>query len=442
MGDQLDLSLSVQSCIEKELELQQLSLQELAHRTSINRGILSACFTRNPPKTLSIKQLDMITRGLHKEEGWLYDLYAKECFTGKVHWKQLKPFLLRCVDLQRVDIIDTSLSLLMESLVYIPDVFSLAESLYSEGKWRESAPFYRCVCENEIKQHSIRMAISQYRLFRTRLSSDLKENHEAAIQFAPYRQRLPENIQLDALLQLANVHFTLQNWEEVISYANELQNLVEGILKQKNKSIRKNRHDEPFITDRHFVVYYGQAYLLQGNAYEWMGEYERSIQFIPYYEDLSWFENLDYIGQLEVDKFRSFAEGNRMNLNVLMGNFNVLERYISYLDRHSNEWLPTFLTILMAANQHGQNIDWVIEHYEQNLKVVLIDYSSINHGYYAEAFSLQRAAKLCYQMAIYYLNKDQVEECTMWFLQATKYSVRSNDQAVTFQFLMELVGNK
>jgi tetratricopeptide (TPR) repeat protein len=281
MGGQLGLSLSLQSCIEKELELQQLSLQELAHRTGVNRGILSTFFTSNPPKALSIKQLDMIIKGLQKQEGWLYDLYAKECFSEKVHWKQLKPFLLRCVDLNRNDLIENILSLLMESLVHIPDVFALAESLYSEGKWRESLPFYRCVCENEIKQHSIRMAMSQYRFFRTRLGSDLKENHEAAIQFAPYRQRLPENVQLDALLQLANVHFTLQNWEEVISYANELQNLVGVILKQKNISTRKSKNTELLITDRHLVFYYGQAYLLQGNAYEWMGKYEKSMQFIP-----------------------------------------------------------------------------------------------------------------------------------------------------------------
>lgn len=433
MGGQLGLSLSLHSCIEEELELQQLSLQELANRTGINRGVLSACFTRNPPKALSIKQLDMITRCLHKEEGWLYDLYAKECFSEKVHWKQLKPFLLRCVDLNRYDLIDNILSLLMESLVHIPDVFALAESLYSEGKWRESLPFYRCVCENEIKQHSIRMAMSQYRLFRTRLGSDLKENHEAAIQFAPYRQRLPENVQLDALLQLANVHFTLQNWEEVISYANELQNLIEVILKQKNKSVRKSKNTEPFITDRHLVFYYGQAYLLQGNAYEWMGQYEKSIQFITYYEDLGWFEDLGYIGKIEVDKFKRFAQANRLNLTILMGDFNCLNQYVLFLDQHPTEWLPSFLTIITASNQFEKNIDQEIKHFQKQLDNILNYNSDINNGYYEETFSLKRRAKLCYQLAVYYYRKKQVEVGVSWLLQAFKLSIGSHDQALTLQ---------
>jgi tetratricopeptide (TPR) repeat protein len=433
MGGQLGLSLSLHSSIEEELELQQLSLQELANRTGINRGVLSACFTRNPPKALSIKQLDMITSGLHKEEGWLYDVYAKECFSEKVHWKQLKPFLLRCVDISRYDLIENILNSLMESLVHIPDVFALAESLYSEGKWRESLPFYRCVCENEIKQHSIRMAMSQYRFFRTRLGSDLKENHEAAIQFTPYRQRLPENVQLDALLQLANVHFTLQNWEEVISYANELQNLVEVILKQKNISTRKSKNAELLITDRHLVFYYGQAYLLQGNAYEWMGQYEKSMQFIPYYEDLSWFEDLGYIGQIEVGKFRSFAEGNQLNLNILIGNFEYLTQYLLYIEQHQNEWLPSLLTIVTAANQYDKNINEVISAFNKDLENVLNYNNNLNHGYYEKTFSLQRAAKLCYQLAIYYYRRGQIELGVQWLLQAFNFSICSHDQTLTLQ---------
>lgn len=433
MGHQIDVSLSLSTLIEQELDMQNLSLQELAKLTGINRGVLSACFTRIPPKSLSIKQLDTITKELGKQEDWLYDLYLEECFSEKVHWKQLKPFLLRCVDLNRNDLIDKMLSHLMESPLHIQDVFVLAESLYSEGKWKESLPFYRCVCENEIKQHSIRMAISQYRLFRTRIGTDLKENHEAAIQFSAFRQRLPENFQLDALLQLANVHFTLQNWEEVIGYANELQVLTDIILHQRNNQQRKNKKAEPFITERHFVFYYGQAYLLQGNALEWMGEYEKSLAFIQGYEDLSGFQDLGYIGQIEVTKFKRFAEANLLNVNMLMGNFNFLNQFILFLDQYPNEWLPCFLTIVMAANQYEQNIDEAIDHYDQHLKKILHDYNNINHGHYQQTFSLQRAAKLCYQMAIYYYRENVIEDGVKWLLQAFRYSIRSNDQVLTLQ---------
>jgi hypothetical protein len=433
MGHQIEVSLSLCTVIEQELHIQKLSLQHLSQITGINRGILSACFTRIPPKSLSIKQIDNITAGLGKQEDWLYEMYLDECFSEKVHWKQLKPFLLRCIGLNRYDLIDKILSNLMESQAHIQDIFLLGELLYSEGKWKESIPFYRCVCENEIKQHSIRMAISQYRWFRTRLGNDLKENHEAAIQFAPYRQRLPENFQLDALLQLANVHFTLQNWEEVISYAKELQALTNIILHQRNNSHRKSNKEEPMLTDRHFVFYYGQAHLLQGNALEWMGEYEESLEFIQGYEDLSGFQDLGYIGQLEVTKFQRFAEGNRLTLNILMGKFEFLPQFILFIDRNNNEWLTCFLTIIIAANQYEKNIDEAIDYYSKYLNKVLHHDNSINHEYYHKIFSSQRSAKLCYQMAIYYYRENVIEDGVKWLLQALRYSIRSNDQVLNLQ---------
>lgn len=431
MGHQIEVSLSLCTIIEQELQNQNLSLQQLSQITGINRGVLSACFTKIPPKSLSIKQLDNITAVLGKHGDWLYETYVDECLSKKIHWKQLKPVLLRCVDLNRYDLIEKVLSQLTESQTHIQDIFLLGELLYSEGRWTEAIPFYRCVCENEIKQHSTRMAMSQYRWFRTRLGNDLKENHEAAIQFSPFRQRLPENFQLDALLQLANVHFTLQNWEEVIIYAKELQTLTNIILHQRNNPRRKGNKVEPMLTDRHFVFYYGQAHLLQGNALEWMGEYEKSLEFIQGYKDLSGFQNLGYIGQLEVTKFQRFAEANLLNVNMLMGNFNFLHQFILFLDQYSNEWLPCFLTIVMAANQYEQNIDEAIEHYDEHLEKIFHDYKNINHGHYQQSFSLQRAAKLCYQLAIYYYREDRIETGIEWLLQALRYSIQSNNQALT-----------
>ena len=433
MGHQIEVSLSLCTIIEQELQNQNLSLQQLSQITGINRGVLSACFTKIPPKSLSIKQLDNITAVLGKHGDWLYETYVDECLSKKIHWKQLKPVLLRCVDLNRYDLIEKVLSQLTESQTHIQDIFLLGELLYSEGRWTEAIPFYRCVCENEIKQHSTRMAMSQYRWFRTRLGNDLKENHEAAIQFSPFRQRLPENFQLDALLQLANVHFTLQNWEEVIIYAKELQILTNIILRQKTHRRLKNKKAEPLITDRHFIFYYGQAYLLQGNALEWMGEYEKSLTFIQGYEDLSWYDELGYIGQSEVSKFQKFAEGNKLMIYILMGKFEWLPKFIKFIDyQQENEWLPCFLTIVVAANQHQQNIDEAIRHYTSYLEEILIN-NNMHHGYYEKIFSSQRAAKLCYQLTIYNYRMSRIENGVEWLLQALRYSIRSNDQALTLQ---------
>ncbi|MRN52144.1 hypothetical protein [Paenibacillus monticola] len=51
----------------------------------------------------------------------------------------------------------------MEEPIHIQDVFLLSEALFAEGNWQASIPFYRCVCENEIKQYSERLAIREMR---------------------------------------------------------------------------------------------------------------------------------------------------------------------------------------------------------------------------------------------------------------------------------------
>jgi transcriptional regulator with XRE-family HTH domain len=311
---------SILTLIEREMEQKNVTMHELAQQSGINRGSLSAIFTGNPSKVIPVRQLDLIGEVLGQPSGWLYEFYVTECFaSGKIHWKKIKNFLLRCVQLGKEDLIVAVLNQITEEPVHIQDVFTLAESLFAQGEWGASIPFYRCICENEIKQHTERLATSHYKWFRARLGTDLKENHEAALKFAPYRKRLAENIQLDGLLQLANVHFNLQQWDQVIKYADEMKALLTIILFQKKKCPRRGiTESEPFTTERHLVFYYGQSFLLKGNALEWMGNYEQALEYIAGYEDLRWFEDLDDSGWKEVRKFERFAEANRYNLHVLM----------------------------------------------------------------------------------------------------------------------------
>lgn len=424
---------SILSLIEQEMTQQNLNLPMLAQLTGINRGLLSALFTRIPPKSMSIRQLDLIGRALGQSEGWLYEQFAQECFaSGKIHWKQIKNFLIRCVELEKNDLIEFVLSRTTEEPIHIQDIFQLGESLYFSGNQKASIPFYRCVCENEIKQHSERLAISHYRWFRARLGEDVKENHEAAVHFAPYRRRLSINIRLDALIQLANVFFRLQHWKDVIQYADELGELMLIILRQKADRKRRGKAEkELFRTDRHLVFYYGQSYLLKGNALEWMGQYEEAMQYISGYEDLSWFEDLDENGLLEVRKFSRFAEANRYNLNILMGNFQYLSGYQDFLDKHPEEWLPSMLTIMTAVNRYNYDASDVLNHFSSNLSGLFQASKPDRHSYYQDVFQRDRCAQLCYQLALYFLSRCTYETGINWLLQALQHALISNNKDLT-----------
>lgn len=422
--------ISILSIIEREMERQSMSLHELSLQSGINRGLLSAVFTRIPPKPMSVQQLDAIGKTLGQPEGWLYEVYAEGCFSsGKTHWKQIKNFLVRCVQLEKTELIQTILSRATEEAAHIQDVFLLAEALFAEGKWKASIPFYRCVCESEIKQHSERLAISHYKWFRARLDCDLKENHKAAVQFTPYRQRLPDHLQLDALLQLANVHFSLHQWKEVIQFADEMQALMLIILHQKKERERRKVADtDRFETERHLVFYYGQSFLLKGNALEWMGHYEEALQFIAGYEDLSWFDDLGHVGSKEVEKFSFFARANRHNLNVLMGQFECLPDYMAFLDEHPEEWLPSMLTIMNAANSYGYAADDVLTRFSKQLEHLLTSDYGDSHAYYQAVFQRDRCARLCYQLALYHLRHDRHEKGLEWLLKALSLAMTCNNK--------------
>ncbi|WP_058302487.1 hypothetical protein [Gorillibacterium timonense] len=415
---------SLQTVIERELRKQSMTLQELSHQTGINRGVFSAFFSRIPPKPMSIRQLDLIACALHQPEGWLYPLYLEDCFAdGKTHWKQAKALLLRCVEMKRYDWIERVLVQLMEEPVHIQGVFLLGESLYEEGQREASIPFYRCVCETEIKQHSERLAISQYKWFRARLGPDLRENMEAALQFAPFRSRLPETYLLDGLLHLANVYFTLQRWEDVMKIADELLAAVTILMQHQRERKRRGLPTERLSTERNLVVYYASSYLLKGNALEWCGRYEEALSYIPFYEELSSFDELDEQEKQEVKRFSMFAQGNRLNLRILMGHVEDLPDYILYLDKNPEERLPGLLSIMSAANRCSLDVDEVIDHYRE-----LLEAGSEERPTYYQTSSMQRRqANLCYQLAIYQLTRERYRSGMDWLLQAVRRSTATNN---------------
>lgn len=379
---------------------------------------------------MSIRQLDQIGEALGQAEGWLYDAYVAECFTdGKIHWKQMKTFLVRCVDLERDDLIADVLSLLMEKRVHTHDVFLLAETLFAEGKWKASIPFYQFVCETEIKQHSERLAISKYKEFRARLEVDLKVNFEAAAQFAPFRARLAEHHQLDALLQLANVYFTLHQWEDVVQMADEMRALVLILLHQQSERVRRGLDKGTRLpTERHLVVYFGQSYMLKGNALVWMERYEEALPYIAQYEDLSWFEDLDETGWQEVKRFALFAEGNRYDLHMLLGHVERVPEYVSFLDKNPAEWLPGFLTIITAANRFRFEVDEVILHYMEQLEALQQPQVLESHAYYRTSSSLHRYTHLCCQLAAYELERERYRSGMDWLLQGMTHSMSTNNR--------------
>ncbi|PNQ82607.1 DNA-binding protein [Paenibacillus sp. F4] len=431
---------TIRSEIEKELKLGGYTFNSFGQATGLNRGIFSAMLNGNPPKPISVRQMDLITKAFNYPEGWLYDLYVDECFyDGRPHWKRVKPFLIRCVEVGNLRCVEKVLSRLMEDLNHIPTIFALAEELYEEGKLKEAIPFYECVIENEKYQHSERLAISHYRIFSISVSESMERNLEAALRFVPFRNRVPLEYHLDGLLKLLNLYHNLHQWKEAERYADELRALTTIVCKSRET----NKKSFTLKTERHLVVYYGQGYLMKGIALEKQERYEEAMKYISGYADLSWFEDLGEIGQKEVQKFTLWANANQLSLKILMGDTSSLPMYIQFLKNNPPEILLGLLTIVESANKHG----FLIEHILQQFSHELASFNnelSMKASYYKQSFSYDTYADLCFQLAIYMFNNLSHEKGIYYVLKSLKkcLEISSKEKFMICTALFERFRNK
>ncbi|MBP2001680.1 transcriptional regulator with XRE-family HTH domain [Paenibacillus shirakamiensis] len=411
----MDSMNSIRSEIEDHLASNGYTLTTFGHLSGMNRGTLSAILHASPPKPIAIRQLDVITEALGYPEGWFYHLYLSECFANeKVSRRRLESYLIRSAELNKLDCIKAAISRLVDNPKHIHIIFDIGEKLYALGHITESALFHEAAAELEKYNHSERLAISQYRLFMAHQGPHVEENWKAVIRFESFRLRLPENYQLDALLRLAIVCFALSKWKEVEKYADELRMLAQAIYREQLKRLKQNRPFEILHTERHFVVYYGQGYLLKAGALGKQGYYEDGKKFVLGYADLGWFHELDEVGTSEVKKFSLWAKANLYTFDMMMGKYDILMDYTDFLDEHPQELLPALVTIVECANKYDFQIDWVLEKYAEQITRFDTSGNIINYGLFYS---------YCYQIAIYHLNQLEYIKGISFTLQALNLAI-------------------
>ncbi len=394
MGLQETLQRSLRAEVERHIRENGYSLHRLGELTGIHEGSLSEILNGDPPRAMTIGHLDAMAAAFGHAPGWLYELYPEECLSeGKISRPRLIPYLVRCAEIGKQDCIDATVSQLLEHPKNISILFSVAEQLFEKGKRTESVPFYEAVIENEKDSFSHHFVISQYRLFRAVQGTNCDENWNAVIRYEPYRKRLPEPYQLDALLHLANVCYTLRKWQDVEKYADELRELATIVYEDELRKRQNDKTSEPLTTERHLVVYYGQGFLLKAVALKNLGMYEEAKRYVEGYADLSWFEIQEENARAEIEKFRIWAKANSFSLDMYTGNVGVLHDYLLFLDDHPSEVLPGLVTILKSANEFDFPVESVLERFS-----AIID----RFGEYQDTIRIIHHLHFRYQLAAYY----------------------------------------
>ncbi|PWW42315.1 MULTISPECIES: helix-turn-helix domain-containing protein [Paenibacillus] len=384
--------------IENYLKENGYKLQKFSEIADVNVGTLSAIIRGT--RLISMNQLDQITLAMGLEQGYFYEMYGVECFIESApHWRRLEPFIYRCAELGKLDIIKQVITHVTDDQSYIDELFDVAESLYNKCMNESALIIYECVADSEKYQHSERLALCQYRIFLLHKTLNKFDNLNAAVKFEPYIDKLNEEVQLDAIKDLANVYNTIHLWDKVEAWARKLERKTEFQLKiqSRRRKIKKRLTAYPLFT------YEAYANLLISSVYDTRKEYDKAINYLQKYMEIIEIENPTEEDQKIIDLFKKWGEGNQYAFRIMLGQENVIFPYLGYLESNPEEILTGLLNILEAANQYGFNIDHALKKFEQPINLFNTDFH--NKGSYTDQMIDHGYRVFYYELAKYQINQ-------------------------------------
>ncbi|OME95606.1 hypothetical protein BK124_21315 [Paenibacillus amylolyticus] len=407
--------------IEKYMREQNLKLQLFSDITGINVGTLSAILKGSRP--MSMNQLNQITFVVGLEKGYFYKSYGVESFIESApHWRRLEPYLYECAELGKLDCIQQVITHVTDDRSYIEQLFEVAEDFFAKGLKEAALILYECVADSEKYQHSERLALCQYRIFLLHKTLNKFGNLNAAVKIEPYIDKLNEEVQLDAIKDLANIYASISLWDKVSELAQELERRVNFQIKFQNKKhkIKRRKSFYPLF------VYKAYANLLQANVSEERKQYVQALKHIDIYENIV--DEIKDPSKEEQDLIKllkGWAKGNRYLYTLFLGDFEVLDVYLDYLDANPKEILTAFVYIVKCANQYSYNINYALDRFHNYLdKNRLDNYVLRTNNLHDLNFSYTR---LFYELAKYRLNQNQIGQGIEHLITSFERSVSSND---------------
>lgn len=414
---------TIRSELEDYIYREGTTIRQFAKTSGINAGTISKIITGNRP--IAMDQLDRITEGMGLVEGSLYDVYVDDCaYNFPLSWRRMRPFLYRCAELNKLDCIQKAVSIMMDNLSYVQMLFDTAEDFFKAEKYAVAAIIYENVAESEKYQHSERLALCKYRLFSINLGQNQDDNLRAAVHFESYVDRLDEADQLDAIKDLANMYISLRRWDRVDELAEEMGCKAYIQYEYKYKKIKRDKpRKEPKLPLFWYILY---GYLLRSAVCDARGDYVQALSYVPLYSDMSWVrENTEEASRIK-QQYKAWAEVNMYLYKLMMGEVNVLPKYVAYIEQHESEILHALFKIIEAANRFQINVDDILLRFKRQIA----DYSDSHGkvGTYTQQVIADRFTHFLAELAIYYLDRKMYNdgiECILSSL-ATAVDIHSD----------------
>ncbi|WP_348624817.1 helix-turn-helix transcriptional regulator [Paenibacillus peoriae] len=408
---------TIRAELEQFLQQEGLTLSQFGQITGMNRGIISSIVTGN--KSMSINQLDRITEAMGLPEGHFYDLFVENYIIDHPpNMRRIEPFLYRCAELDKLGVIRRVVGVIMDNLLYSPKLFEIAEGLLAQGRLEAALILYEGVAEAEKYQHSERLAICQYRIFKIRIGDDQERNLQAALQFESFVKRLDAIDQLDALIDLANVYRSLRKWDRAKEVAKDLR-----VLAEAHYSLSQQRGERKTLRPLFFYIAFSRS--LIGGVYYEQGKYELALQIAYESCDLDWVKETDEETLRWKSLFQEWGEANICLTKLMAGDIEVLPLYIDLISTNREELLPGLWNIMIVANRYKLNVDSILSQFEWEISNIhdqegrqTNDKQNINNqlvGFLSE-------------LADYYLTNGQYEKGIVYLLDCMRISTIINNE--------------
>ncbi|MDQ0047687.1 transcriptional regulator with XRE-family HTH domain [Paenibacillus polymyxa] len=439
---------TIRAELEQFLQQEGLTLSQFGQITGMNRGIISSIVTGN--KSMSINQLDRITEAMGLPEGHFYDLFVENYIIDHPpNMRRIEPFLYRCAELDKLGVIRRVVGAIMDNLLYSPKLFEIAEGLLAQGRLEVALILYEGVAEAEKYQHSERLAICQYRIFKIRIGDDQERNLQAALQFESFVKRLDAIDQLDALIDLANVYRSLRKWDRAKEVAKDLR-----VLAEAHYSLSQQRGERKTLRPLFFYIAFSRS--LIGGVYYEQGKYELALQIAYESCDLDWVKETDEETLRWKSLFQEWGEANICLTKLMAGDIEVLPLYIDLISTNREELLPGLWNIMIVANRYKLNVDSILSQFEweiskvrdqegrqtndmQNINDQLIGFLSELAEYYLTSGQHEKGISYlldCMRISTIINNEYSILRCVRMFERYRQFV--TNEAKVEYQNLVEM----
>jgi transcriptional regulator with XRE-family HTH domain len=415
---------TISSELLRYLKQENVTISFFADKSGMNSGTLSRII--NGQQSISVSSLDLITKAMNLKEGSLYSLYANEtCMLSSLDWRRLGPFIKRCAELRKLQIIDQVVSLMMDSLSYAALLFECAENLYRAGYKDAAVIIYKKVAESERYQHAERLALCQYRIFTCSLNKNQEHNLECALQLESYVSRLGEAEQLDALKDLSNIFLSLRKWTKAKYYSQLMGRISKNLYDRKIN--RKKQERKSAVPAKPLFGYILYSNLMLGAIAAENADYDQALYYVSCYEDLSWVVETDDESEQTKKQFQEWAIGNKYLYRLMSGNTDVLEEYVDYVSARKNEVLMALFKIVQAANFYRFDIDKYLERFRDFITDQLERSETV--GSYTTHFFDDRFANFLTDVGLYYLSRNNIHNGIRYILDSLAVSYKINNAA-------------